>query len=161
MAEFLSLSFMKCSGCTRHAGLMLLLGLLVPLSSLAQSNSPASCFTMPFNQSVNLIQITPQTGWGFFYQSNSITIQTSNNAAINVYTLNGALVYSGAPTTLSNLAIGHYFVETYGDRAEFAVLPSNWPSLSTLGWSGGYQPDPSIEAVADFLQLGWVRGAFL
>src|ERR1039458_1082793 len=58
--------------------------------------SPATLLTQPFNTSVSKIQITPGSRWGLFRESDSISIQTTDDSAIQIFDLNGNSVYSGA-----------------------------------------------------------------
>jgi hypothetical protein len=97
----------------------------------AQTNTAFSGFTQSFNPAVSLITLTPYPGAGLYHVGDSIGIQTSNNTPIRVMGMDGSLVYSGAVTTL-HLPVGHYFVETPGDRTQFVVLPADFGNLDMM-----------------------------
>src|ERR1035441_2699080 len=104
--------------------------------------SPATLLTQPFNTNVSKIQLIPGSRWGLFRESDSISIQTTDNSAIQVFDLDGNSVYSGAPTTLT-LPRGHYIVECNGDRNQFAVLPNDYNGASFLGTEADNGTDSS------------------
>ena len=116
-------------------GVRLLTAVLSPLLAIsvvsAQTNTAFSGFTQSFNPAVSLITLTPPPGAGLYHAGDSIGIQTSNSTPIRVMGIDGSLVYSGAVTTL-HLPVGHYFVETPGDRTQFAVLPGDYGNLDML-----------------------------
>jgi len=62
-----------------------------------------------------------------------ISIRTSNGAKVRVFTLGGETVYEGRSGNVPALAVNHYFVETDGDRAQFAVLPDGYHGATFLG----------------------------
>jgi len=126
------------SRCWRIAGNIIIFALclsLVASKTCAQTNAPSSGFTQSFNPAVSLITLTPPPGAGLYHMGDSIGIQTSNNTPIRVMNIGGSLVYSGAVTTL-HLPVGHYFVETPGDRTQFVVLPADFGNLDMMGVHG-------------------------
>src|SRR5260221_5538848 len=116
-------------------GVRLLIAILSPLLAIpvvyAQTNAPFNGFTQTFNPAVSLITFTPYPRVGLYHLGDDINIQTSNNTPIRVMSMSGSLVYSGAVTTL-HLPVGHYFVETPGDRTQFVVLPSDYGAQDML-----------------------------
>jgi hypothetical protein len=118
--------------------------------------SPPTLLTQPFNTSVSKIQITPSTRWELFRESDSISIQTSDNSEIQVFDLNGNSVYSGAPTILT-LGRGHYIVECNGDRAQFCVLPNDYAGASFLGTEADDGTDSQLTQRMAAINPSWVR----
>src|SRR6266850_6060501 len=120
-----------------------------------QTNLSFTGFTQSFNPAVSLITLTPYPGVGLYRVGDSIGIQTSNNTPIRVMGMDGSLVYSGAVTTL-HLPVGHYFVETPGDRTQFVVLPADSGSLDRLAVNGtgvwGY-----LDAINNSVGATWER----
>ncbi len=145
-----------------HRIFVFLAGLVI--SALFSPRIPAANPTIPFQESfditVSRIQLSPATRHGLFRASDSISIQTTSNVAFRVLSINGQVVYAGAATTRS-FAPGHYFVETAGDRTQFAVLPDDYsgaPFLGTDALSGGVDPVNVLqnERVAR-IQPAWAR----
>ena len=125
--------------------------------SFAATNwSPATLLTQPFNISVSKIQITPSSRWGLFRESDSISIQTSDNSPIRIFDLNGNSVYSGAPTTFTFLR-GHYIVECNGDRTQFCVLPDDYAGASFLGTEADDGTDSALTQRLAAINPSWVR----
>src|SRR3989442_1792961 len=83
--------------------------LLLPLIATTATNGAFSGFTLPFDPTVVKIQFTTANTTGFFRVGDPVGLATSDGYALNVFRLDGQLIYSGAATTL-NLAAGHYFV---------------------------------------------------
>lgn len=125
----------------------------------ADSAGAGPVFSFPFDPATAKIQLLPAERWGLFSASDRIGIQTTNGSPVRVLNLSGAVLYDGPPTTLQ-LPCGHYFVETDGDRTQFAVLPDDWPRLDMIGWSGDSSRTPCVLMRAERLRLGWVRGMF-
>ena len=100
------------------------------------------------------IQCTPADRCGLFRETDTISIQTTDNSAIVVTDLDGAIVYQGAPTSLQ-LPRGHYFVACSGDVSQFAVLPADYAGASFLGLE---TPGPgTAPSILDAVQPGWIR----
>jgi hypothetical protein len=118
--------------------------------------SPATLLTQPFDISVSKIQITPSARWGLFRESDSISIQTTDDSAIQIFDLNGNSVYSGIPTTLT-LPRGHYIVECNGDRTQFCVLPDDYAGAPFLGSETDNWSDSSCEQRMAAMGITWVR----
>ena len=97
-----------------------------------QTNEPIVAFSQPFNITNSLIWFQPGTRQQVFRESDTVSIQTSNNQPITIFDVHGNVVYQGGPTSLPFLR-GHYFVETDGDRNQFAVLPNDYVGASFLG----------------------------
>jgi hypothetical protein len=113
-------------------GLGLSAGLLGTNPCAAAPNIP---FTQPFDISTSKIGLSPANRSGLFRESDNITISTTNNQSIRILSISGTVVYQGAPRTLI-FSRGHYFVETAGDRTQFAVLPDDYQGASFLGTEG-------------------------
>ena len=121
-----------------------------------------SCFIVVFYfyltpicaQGLPKIQCLPSARWGLFREANTISIQTTNNVPIQITDLDGAVVYQGAPTSLT-LTRGHYFVASSDDVAEFAVLPNDYAGSSFFGME---QPGLGIGTnVFGAFNPSWVR----
>ena len=147
----------------RHARLGLLLTVLWLLLAAsithAQTNTGFSGFSRVFDPVSSNIVYTTTNYSGFFRAGDPIGLGTRDGSALRVFAWYGDLLYTGSATNLT-LPVGHYFVEAGNDRNEFAVLSADWPTLSNLGNSGGYGPDPNVQAIQSFLKLGWIRGTF-
>ena len=129
--------------------------LLKPHPIEAQLIGPTNLFTQPFDATQTLISFSPENRRQLFRESDTVSIQTSNNQPVTVFDLRGNMVYQGAPTTLQ-FSRGHYFVETDGDRNQFAVLPDDYAGASFLGTG----PDNGWNVLSDKLQQiqpTWVR----
>jgi len=81
----------------------------------------------------NFIAIAPWTSQGIFYQGDPVTISNRIGTAIEVYDFHGNPVANAAPpVTLTNLRMGHYFVQVdgikngFGDRSQFSVWPKGY-----------------------------------
>lgn len=122
----------------------------------------APCFTNSFNPGLQIITIAPATNSCIFYVGDPVRITSST--PIEVY----RLVYDSqtsfttnhaSPLTLTQLPIGHYFVQSGSDRNEFVVLPSTYTTLTQLGhgdyWS--LEGCPAMDAASDRAKPGWVR----
>jgi hypothetical protein len=96
-----------------------------------RTNSP-SLFILPFNLTNYFIQITPSIRHGLFRTSDTVAIATAGQAPIRIVSLCGEELYAGAPGAFQ-FPVGHYFVETSGDRTQFAVLPNDYAGASFLG----------------------------
>ncbi|HVM62082.1 MAG TPA: PKD domain-containing protein [Verrucomicrobiae bacterium] len=79
----------------------------------------------------NFIYIAPWTAQGIFYEGDTITISNRVGTAVEVYDYHfNPITNATPPVVLSNLGLGHYFVQVddvkkgrEGDRAQFTVLP--------------------------------------
>ena len=91
-----------------------------------------------------------------FWESDSISIQTSDNSPIQIFDLSGNSVYSGTPTTLT-LPRGHYIVECNGDRNQFAVLPNDYNGASFLGTEADDGTEPQLTQRLAVINPSWVR----
>jgi hypothetical protein len=85
----------------------------------------------------NFISIAPWTSQGIFYQGDPVTISNSIGTTVEVYDFHGNSVTNAAPpVTLTNLKLGHYFVQVdgilkgpgrgFGDRSQFSVWPTGY-----------------------------------
>ena len=102
------------------------------LISSTQGQTPSLSFQYSFDMTVRQISLSPTNHWGFFQETDDVGISTRDNTPIRVYRIDGSLFYQGAPLT-RQYPRGHYFVETAGDRTQFAVLPDgNW-QLELMG----------------------------
>jgi Concanavalin A-like lectin/glucanases superfamily/Putative Ig domain len=149
---------MKISRALRAAlrvAICLYLGSILP-GFAATDWSPATLLTQPFDSNASKIQITPGSRWGLFRESDSISIQTTDNSAIQILDLNGSSIYSGNPTNLT-LPRGHYIVECNGDRNQFAVLPDDYAGASFLSTEADNGGDSSLTARLAAVNPSWVR----
>ncbi len=124
------------SNLSRASKSLCLLALLMVSQSpvvLAQTNLPP--FIWSLNVNTVKISITPQSRYGLFRETDNITISTSDGGSVRVLALDGTLVYSG-PGLTRQYPRGHYFVETAGDRSQFAVLPADYGLQPFLGTHG-------------------------
>src|SRR5688500_10949693 len=99
-----------------------LLALAGPLTSPTFAQSVA--WQQSFNPTTIKIGYTPADRRGLFTTADSINISTTDNGPIRVIRWTGEVIYSG-PGKAFQLEVGHYFVETSGDRSQFFVLPSS------------------------------------
>ncbi len=90
-------------------------------------------FTQPFNPANIRLRIEPPSDHGLFRAGEPVTLKTADNAPVRVFTMRGETLYEGAPRRLAPLPPNHYFVETQGDRAEFAVFPADYRGAPFLG----------------------------
>jgi PKD repeat protein len=83
----------------------------------------------------NFITIAPWTSQGIFYQGDPVTISNSIGTTVEVYDFHGNGVTNAAPpVTLTNLPLGHYFIQVdgnatsggFGDRSQFSVWPKGY-----------------------------------
>src|SRR4029077_9762082 len=86
-----------------------------------------------------------------------ISIRVRTGSPVRVFTLRGQTVYEGTPGKLPRLPIGHYFVETEGDRTQFAVLPDDYMGASFLGTEGDGGNNSSISEKLKLINPTWVR----
>ncbi len=114
-------------------------------------------FSQPFDPSVSKIVVQPWQKWGIFRQSDTISITTSDGSSIRVFDLQGTTVYQGLPGTLASLPVGHYFVECYGDRTQFCVLPDDYVGASFIGADADSGGDSAYSQRLARIQPGWVR----
>lgn len=136
--------------------------IMVANHACVPTNGTPALFTLSFNLTNNLIQVTPSARWGLFRVSDTVTIGTSNNAPIRIVSLCGEELYNGAPGDFQFPA-GHYFIETAGDRTQFAVLPDDYqgaPFLGTEAVSGLFDVlDLRGRQKLDQIQPAWVRAS--
>jgi PKD repeat protein len=125
--------------------------------ALTTGASASELFTQNFDPSTQRLQLAPSARYGLFRQSDAIAVSVTGGATLRVFNLDGATVYQGAATSL-HLVPGHYFVETDGDRAQFAVLPDDYAGATFLG-TEGYGDDSNItnNERIDAIQPAWVR----
>ncbi len=126
---------------------------------LAARLAAAGLFSQPFDERTTLIEIQPFTAHGLFRQFESITIRATNLAPLHVFSWTGQTMYRGSEITVTNLPVGHYFVECHGDRAQFAVLPADYRGGEFLGTEahGRHGPaDPAAQR-AERLAPHYVR----
>lgn len=81
----------------------------------------------------NFITIAPWTSQGIFYQGDPVTISNRIGTTVEVYDFHGNSVTNAAPpVTLTNLKLGHYFIQVngthrgFGDRSQFSVWPKGY-----------------------------------
>src|ERR1017187_6362261 len=126
----------------------------------AGAGSPApteSLFTRPFDQRNTYIRLSPAQRWGMFRASDRISVRVTTGSPVRVFTRHGQTVYEGASGKLPRLPVGHYFVETDGDRAQFAVLPDDYVGASFLGTECDGGNNLSISAKLKLIKPVWMR----
>lgn len=132
--------------------------LLCLVATAAETTAPAaSCFTRSYDQRKHYISPSPAQRWGLFRLSDHISIRVATHSPVRVFTLRGQTVYEGAPGKLPQLPVGHYFVETDGDRSQFAVLPDDYAGASFLGMASDAGNNSSITAKLKLIEPAWVR----
>lgn len=133
---------------------------LIANNACVPTNGTPTLFALSFNLTNSLIQVTPSIRCGLFRVSDTVTISTVNNVPIRIVSLCGDQLYYGPPGDFQ-FDMGHYFVETDGDRTQFAVLPNDYqgaPFLGTEAKTGGSQPwDVAYSQRLDQIQPGWAR----
>jgi hypothetical protein len=108
-----------------------------PANATIVSTLPtASAFTNVYGiYGTNFITIAPWTSQGIFYQGDPVTISNRIGTTVEVYDLHGNRVTNAAPpVTLTNLRLGHYFIQVdgnatsggLGDRSQFSVWPKGY-----------------------------------
>jgi hypothetical protein len=101
------------------------------------NNLPAAaCFTNQYGiYGASFISIAPWTSQGIFYQGDPVTISNSLGTTIEVYDFHSNRITNAAPpVTLTDLPMGHYFVQVdgnattagFGDRSQFSVWPTGY-----------------------------------
>jgi hypothetical protein len=118
----------------------------------------------------NFLSIAPFTSQGLFYTGDAVTISNTTAATIEVYDYRWKPVTNSfSPLTLTNLGVGHYWVQCnatnaggYGDRVQFTVLPlaSSNSLHAFLGEQSvaGYTGDGGITSNRQLrLRFGWMR----
>lgn len=118
--------------------------------------SAVGLFSRSFDVSATKIQLSPSNRRGLFSESDQIEIQTTGNSSVRLLNLDGSILYEGAPTTLT-LPRGHYFVETDGDRTQFAVLPDDYAGAPFLGVEADIGGDATYEQKLAQIQPRWLR----
>jgi len=129
-----------------------------PLDFYSGALQPPACFTNLFLTNTTIIAIQPSTNGCIFYAGESVTITSA--APIEVYQLTyggqtTSYTSGGASLTFTASQVGHYFVQSGNDRAEFVVLPSDYSTLDNVG-----HDDDETEVysdIADRAKLNWVR----
>ena len=114
-------------------------------------------FTQKFDSRSHLIQLSPPERFGLFRESDRIFVQTTNGSKVHVFTLRSDTVYEGRPGKLPALPVNHYFVETDGDRTQFAVLPDNYHGAMFLGAEADSGTDIQLSQKLEQIQPAWVR----
>jgi hypothetical protein len=114
-------------------------------------------FTQKFDIRSHLIQLSPPERFGLFRESDRIFVRTTNGSKVHVFTLRGDTVYEGRPGKLPALPVNHYFVETDGDRTQFAVLPDNYHGATFLGAEADSGTDIQLSQKMEQIQPAWVR----
>jgi hypothetical protein len=137
------------------AGLVLL-GFMAR-SAPAQVTTSTNLFTRSFNQQNHYLFLRPAQRWGMFRVSDQISIYVTTHSPVRIFTLQGETVYEGSSGMLPHLPVGHYFVETEGDRAQFAVLPDDYKGASFLGTECDGGNNSSISAKLKLIGPAWVR----
>ncbi|MGO9245251.1 MAG: PKD domain-containing protein [Verrucomicrobiia bacterium] len=108
----------------------------------------ASAFTNVYGiYGTNFITIAPWTSQGIFYQGDAVTISNRIGTTIEVYDFHSNHVTNHAPpVTLTNLPMGHYFVQVdganggFGDRSMFSVWPKGYTNYLHSDIGSFYTP---------------------
>ena len=119
--------------------------------------APTTLLTQPFNISVSKIQITPSARWGLFRESDSISIQTSDNSTDPDLRPGVAILSTRSTPTTLTLPRGHYIVECNGDRNQFAVLPNDYNGAPFLGTEADDGTNPQLTQLLAVINPSWVR----
>ncbi len=121
---------------TQHNSWPLVLLWLIALQfqEIRPASAQVTVSTIPFSYSSNVynpgvFQLTPDDRNGLFRVSDTIGIATTNGNPFRVLNTFGNVVYEGTSTNMQ-FSQGHYFVETDGDRTQFAVLPDDYAPTS-------------------------------
>jgi hypothetical protein len=132
--------------------------LALGLNACADDPRPPQIFSQAFDPATRCVFVLPEGRFGLFRQGEVVSFRTKGDAGIRVLTWRGDVVYEGQPKPIEGLSCGHYFVETTGDRAQFAVLPADFRPASFLG-SEGYTGAHNATNDLRLRQLGlpWVR----
>lgn len=133
--------------------LMVAVGLFGPAWAHAQGTLT---FVYSLNISNDFIRILPAENWGFFRESEPVTITTVSNNPIRILALSNRVLYEGPPTTVS-YPVGHYLVETEGDREQFVVLPADYQGVSFLGTESVNTALVWHVQVLNRIKPGWAR----
>lgn len=116
-------------------------GVLLLLAGVAATGQAQIPWQLSFSETNRILETSSpannHTQYGIVLAGQTVVV-TASNQAINVYRLTGftnvttIVTNAATPYTNSSLAVGHYFIETSGDRRTLAVLPSDFgrPSLS-------------------------------
>lgn len=132
-------------------------GLLSALLVCGSALADKALFRHPWDPTQSVLRLEPHHG--LIRTTDSITIHTTDQRPIRVFSRRGQTIYEGPPTTLRDLAPNHYFVECPGDRTQFAVLPADYrgsaflgtEAFAAAGWDG-----PVADRLAQ-MQPTWAR----
>jgi hypothetical protein len=103
------------------------------------------------------LHLKPEVNQGLFRARDVIVIQTTGRGPIRVFDLRGHVVFDGNNSCKLHLPTGHYFVETDGDRTQFAVLPNDYRGAAFLGIDGEFGDDRQFSALVDRVSPTLVR----
>lgn len=120
-------------------------------------STPKIPWSRTFDPAHVKLHLTPEVNRGLFRARDAITIQTTGRGPIRVFDLRGHVVYDGDKSGKLHLPTGHYFVETDGDRAEFAVLPNNYHGAPFFGIDGEFGADLQYSVLVDLVSPSLVR----
>lgn len=137
-------------------------GVLAEASTTVQTPFEMLFDTANARYSVQKLQMSGHEGGniGLYKQSESFSITTKNEAWIRILGMRGEPLYNGPGGDIpelvgSPLAIGHYFVETIGDRTQFLILPDDYAGASFLGPTTACSGFPFMNASNSATQLPW------
>lgn len=116
----------------------------------------------------NFIAIAPWSSQGIFYEGDPVTISNSIGTTVEVYDFHGNTVTNAMPpVNLTNLKLGHYFVQVdgtgrggFGDRSQFSVWPKGYTNY--LHADIGEAPTSTLAESNRFVRMapGFTRFAY-
>jgi len=100
---------------------------------------------------------------GWYTHGANVTLSTTDSSGLRVLYLTNntvSVIYSNGASsvTLTNPAVGHYFVESGDDRAMFMVTPADWKSAPWFGLNAVYfTGSTAINQLANQASPLWTR----
>lgn len=106
-----------------------------------------------------LIQILSGATEGVTREGTHVIVQHATNAAavLRIVGLRGEQVYHGPFGILPLLPVGHYFMETPGDRGHLIVLPRDYNGSSFMGAMGDSPDDVEGQKRTAIFRPAWRR----
>lgn len=106
-----------------------------------------------------LIQILSGATEGVTREGTHVLVQhaTNSDAVLRIVGLRGEQVYHGPFGLLPLLPVGHYFMETAGDRGHLIVLPRDYNGSSFMGAMGDSPDDVEGQKRTAIFRPAWHR----
>lgn len=115
-------------------------------------------FTNRFDPSVARIEMLPAAQQGLFLESEVVELRVRGRAELTVRGLRGDVAYEGPAPVRLRLPVGHYFVETDGDRTQLVVLPADFTTPDFFGAGPGtFSTIPWVAALQERTRPTWTR----